>query len=34
MCKVIMEEATTKTLPLEIKEVFAEVAAGREKGTC
>jgi len=34
MCKVIVEEAATKTLPLEIKEVFAEVAAAREKGTC
>ena len=32
MCKVIVEEAATKTLPLEIKEVFAEVAAAREKG--
>ena len=34
MCKVIMEEAATKTLPLEIKEVFAEVAAAREKAAC
>ena len=34
MCKVIMEEAATKTLPLEIKEVFAEVAAAQGKATC
>lgn len=34
MCKVIIEEAATKTLPLEIKEVFAEVAAAQGKATC
>ena len=31
MCKVIIEEAATKTLPLELREVFAEVAARRDK---